>query len=163
VREIDVRNIFKDEVIDVKTCRAAVLMLLAVGLAVPCFAHHMAVVVSKQNAVTTMTSVQLSKIFRTETKKWPDGKFITLVLHRSSAGEAVTLQRLNKMSGQQWQAWITEHKDSLKLVDSDDEVLTFVETTPGAVGLVDVRSVNDRVTIIRVDGKVPMEDGYLPH
>jgi len=51
----------------------------------------------------------------------------------------------------------------VKLVDSDDEVLTYVQSTPGAVGLVDVRSVTDRVNIIRVDGKVPMEDGYLPH
>ena len=146
-----------------KTCRSAILLLLALGFAAPCFAHHMAVVVSKQNAVTTMTSAQLSKIFRSETKKWPDGKFITLVLHRSSVGEAVTLQRLNKMSAQQWHAWIADHQDSFKLVDSDDEVLTYVESTPGAVGLVDVRSVNDRVTIVRVDGKVPMEDGYLPH
>jgi hypothetical protein len=107
--------------------------------------------------------VQLSRIFRSETKKWPDGKSIMVVLHRGSAGEAVTLQRLNKMSAQQWHAWMDEHQDSFKIVDSDDEVLTLVESVPGAVGLVDVRSVNDRVTIVRVDGKVPMEDGYLPH
>jgi len=147
----------------VKTCRSAVILLLAIGLAAPCFAHHMAVVVSKQNGVTTMTAAQLSRIFRAETKKWPDGRSITVVLHRSSRGETITLQRLNKMSSEQWQAWVADHKDSLKLVDSDEEVLSYVETTPGAVGLVDVRSVNDRVTIIRVDGKVPMEEGYLPH
>ena len=146
-----------------KTCRSAVILLLAIGLAAPCFAHHMAVVVSKQNGVTTMTAAQLSRIFRAETKKWPDGRSITVVLHRSSRGETITLQRLNKMSSEQWQAWVADHKDSLKLVDSDEEVLSYVETTPGAVGLVDVRSVNDRVTIIRVDGKVPMEEGYLPH
>jgi hypothetical protein len=67
------------------------------------------------------------------------------------------------MSAQQWHNWINAHKDSLTLVDSDDDVLNYVENTPGAVGLVDVRSVNDHVTIIRVDGKVPMEEGYLPH
>ena len=83
-----------------KNCRSVVLLLLVSGFAAPCFAHHMAVVVSKQNALTAMTSVQLSKIFRSETKKWPDGKSILLVLHRGSAGEAVTLQRLNKMSAQ---------------------------------------------------------------
>jgi len=31
------------------------------------------------------------------------------------------------------------------------------------VGLVDVRSINDQVNVVRVDGKLPMEDGYLPH
>jgi phosphate transport system substrate-binding protein len=147
----------------VKICRSAVILVIALGLAAPCFAHHMAVVVSKQNVVANMTSLQLSKIFRGETKKWPDGKSITVVLHRASAGESITLQRLNRMSAQQWQAWITDHKDLVKLVDSDDEVLAFVESKPGAIGLVDVRSVNNRVTIVRVDGKVPMEDGYLSH
>ena len=143
--------------------RNAAVALLAIMSAVPCFAHHMAVVVSKQNGVTALSSAQLSRIFLVETKKWVDGKSIQVVLHRASNGEAITLQRLNKMSGQQWRNWIAGHKTSLTLVDSDEEVLNFVENTPGAVGLVDVRSVNDHVNIVRVDGKVPMEEGYLPH
>ena len=110
-----------------------------------------------------MTAAHLGKVFRAEIRKWPNGKDIVVVLHRASAGETITLQRLNKMSAQQWQAWVAEHKNSVKLVDSDQDVLAIVESTPGAVGLVDVRSVNDRVTVIRVDERVPMEDGYLPH
>ena len=146
-----------------KSLRSVVFVFLALGSAAQCFAHHMAVVASKQNNVANLTSVQLGKIFRAETKKWADGKPILIVLHRASAGESVTLQHLNKMSAQQWQAWVTEHKEVVQVVDSDDEVLTYVQSTPGAIGLVDVRSVTDRVKIVRVDGKVPMEDGYLPH
>ncbi len=145
-----------------KTSRLSIL-LVALFSAAPCFAHHMAVVVSKQNGVTNMTAAHLGKVFRAEIRKWPNGKDVVLVLHRASAGEAITLQRLNKMSAQQWQSWVAEHKDSVKLVDSDQNVLSFIESTPGAIGMVDVRSVNDRLTIIRVDGRVPMEDGYLPH
>ena len=85
-----------------KIVRSTILLALALGSAAPCFAHHMAVVVSKQNAVSAMTSAQLSKILLAETKSWPDGKAINVVLHRASAGEGVTLQRLNKMSAQQW-------------------------------------------------------------
>jgi len=147
----------------VTNSRSAAVVLFAITSVAPCFAHHMAVVVSKQNGVTALSSVQLSKIFRAETKKWPDGSSIQLVLHRASTGEAVTLQRLNKMSAQQWHNWVAEHKDSLVLVDSDQEVLNYVQSAPAAVGLIDVRSVNDRVNIVRVDGKVPMEDGYLSH
>jgi len=139
------------------------VVLLALASTVPCFAHHMAVVVSKQNAVSNMPAAHLGKIFRAEVKKWPDGKVITLVLHRDSAGETLTLQHLNKMTPQQWHAWVAEHKDTVKILDSDDEVLTYVESTPGAIGLVDVRTVTNRVNIVRVDGKVPMEEGYLPH
>jgi len=143
--------------------RFALTMISALLLATPCFAHHMAVVVSKENSVDNIPSAQLGKVFRAETKKWPDGKFVVLVFHRASPGEMVTLQHLNKMSAAQLQAWTTEHRDSLKFVDSDQDVLAIVESTPGAVGLVDVRSVNDHVKIVHVDGKLPMEDGYLPH
>jgi ABC-type phosphate transport system substrate-binding protein len=143
--------------------RNLAIVLLAFLSVAPCFAHHMAVVVSKQNGVSALSSAQLSRTFLLETRKWPDGRSIQLVLHRASNGEAITLQRLNKMSAPQWHNWIAEHKASLTLVDSDEDVLSYVEKTPGAVGLVDVRSVNDHVNIVRVDGKVPMEEGYLPH
>lgn len=143
--------------------RFAIILISALLLATPCFAHHMAVVVSKETAVDNITSAQLGKIFRGETKKWSDGRFVVLVFHHASPGETITLQHLNKMTSLQLQAWTTEHHDSLKFVDSDQDVLNAVETTPGAIGLVDVRSVTDGVKIVRVDGKVPMEDGYLPH
>jgi ABC-type phosphate transport system substrate-binding protein len=148
---------------NVTRSRNAAVVLFAIMSVAPCFAHHMAVVVSKQNGVNALSSAQLSRIFRAETRKWADGRSIQLVLHRASNGEAITLQRLNKMSAQQWHDWMAAHKDSLTLVDSDEDVLNYVENTPGAVGLVDVRSVNDHVNIVRVDGKVPMEEGYLPH
>lgn len=143
--------------------RTTVVLLFAVISTAPCFAHHMAVVVSKQTNVSAVTSPQLGKIFRADTRKWPDGTAIQVVLHRSSNGEAVSLQHLNKMTAQRWQNWIAEHKDLLTLVDCDSDVLDYVAKTPGAVGLVDVRSVNDHVKVVRVDGKVPMEEGYLPH
>ncbi len=147
----------------VKVSYSVALAAFALLAAAPCFAHHMAVVVSKQNQVEALTSQQLSKIFRAETKKWPDGKDVQLVFHRSSPGENMTLGRLNKMNSRQWQSWLAEHKNTVQIVDSDDDVLKYVESTPGAIGLVDVRSVTGGVRVVRVDGKVPMEDGYLPH
>lgn len=146
-----------------KKLRPTFLPLLIAVFAVPCFGHHMAVVVAGNNDAANLSSAQLGKIFRAETKKWPDGREVVVILHRSSPGEAITLQHLNKMTAAQFQAWSKEHRDQLKFVDSDQEMLTVVETTPGAVGLVDVRAVNDKVKVLHVDGKLPMEDGYLPH
>jgi ABC-type phosphate transport system substrate-binding protein len=150
-------------VLIVKTRRFAMPILFAVLLSTPCFSHHMAFVVSKQNPARALTSVQLGSIFRAETKKWPAGNLIILVLHRASAGESITLQRLNKMSARQWQSWISEHKDSVRIVDSDRDVLNFVESVPGAVGLVEVRSLTGRVQVVRIDGKMPMQEGYVSH
>ena len=143
--------------------RVAVLGVFLVAFLTPCFAHHMAVVVDKENNVGNVTAAHLTRIFRSEVKKWPDGKTIILVLHRDSVGETETLERLNKMTDAEWKALIAAHKDSIQTVDSDADVLRVVQSTPGAIGLVDVRSVDSTINVIRVDGKLPMESGYLPH
>jgi ABC-type phosphate transport system substrate-binding protein len=143
--------------------RIAVLLAFLLTFLTPCFAHHMAVVVNKENNVANVTSVHLAKIFRSELKKWPDGKAVVLVLHNDSAGETETLQRLIRMSADELKSLIASHKDSIITVDSDADVLKTVQSTPGAVGFVDVRSVDNSINVVRVDGKLPMESGYLPH
>ena len=147
----------------VRPKRSSIAFLFVVLAAAPALAHHMAVVMAKQSSVSDLSSAELSKIFRAEVRKWPDGKPITLVLHRASPGEAVTLEHLNRMSAAEWQAWMAEHKQAIKLVGSDEDVLFYVERVPGAIGLVEVRSVNSEVRLIHIDGKLPMEDGYLSH
>jgi ABC-type phosphate transport system substrate-binding protein len=143
--------------------RLAVLLAFLLTFLTPCFAHHMAVVVNRDNNVGNVTSVHLSRIFRAEVKKWPDGKSVVLVLHKDSAGEAETLQRLIQMNDGDWKALIAAHKDVIVMADSDADVLKIVQTTPGAIGFVDVRSVDNTINVVRVDGKLPMESGYLPH
>ncbi len=143
--------------------RIAVLAAFVLTVLTPCFAHHMAVVVNKDNNVENVTAAHLSRIFRSEIKKWPDGKAVVLVLHKDSAGETETLQRLNKMNADELKALIAAHKESIVIADSDAEVLKIVQSTPGAIGFVDVRSVDNTINVVRVDGKLPMESGYLPH
>jgi ABC-type phosphate transport system substrate-binding protein len=123
----------------------------------------MAVVVNKDNNVGNVTAVHLGKTCRSEIKKWPDGKAVVLVFHKDSAGETETLERLIKMSAGELKVLIAAHKDSIQMADSDADVLKIVQSTPGAVGFVDVRSVDDTIHVVRVDGKLPMESGYLPH
>jgi len=148
--------------VPMKFQRLAALLAFLLTSLTPCFAHHMAVVVNKENTVENVTAVHLAKILREEIKKWPDGRSVILVLHKDSAGEAETLERLIKMSAGELKALIAAHKD-IVVVDSDAEVLKIVQTTPGAIGFVDVRSVDNTINVVRVDGKLPMESGYLPH
>ncbi len=129
----------------------------------PCLAHHTAVVVNKDNAIENVTSAHLARIIRGEVKKWPDGKNIVLVLHKDSAGEDETLERLNRMSAGEWKAFVNAHKESVMFVDTDADVLKIVQAEPGAVGLIEVHSIDNSVNVVHVDGKLPMEFGYLPH
>ena len=140
----------------------SVLLFLLLSF-VPSYAHHLAVVVAKGTDIDGMTTANLAKIFTAETKRWPDGKAVVVVLHRQSVAQQEILERLGKMTGTELNACFAAHKDSILLVDSDAELLKLVQTTPGAIGLVDVRSINDKVKVVKVDGKLPLEDGYLPH
>jgi ABC-type phosphate transport system substrate-binding protein len=144
--------------------RSTVYLLASLCLCLtPCFAHHTAVVVNKDNPVENVSSAHLARIVRGEIKKWPDGKNIVLVLHKDSAGEAETLQRLNKMSSDGWKNFVAVHKDSVLFVDTDADVLKAVQAEPGALGLIEVHSIDNTVNVVHVDGKLPMEFGYLPH
>lgn len=129
----------------------------------PCLAHHMAVVVNKDNAVQNVTSAHLAKVFKGEVKKWPDGRDVVLVLHSASPSEIVTLEHLNKTTEAEVRSLLVLHKDSIRTVSSDADVIDAVASTPGAIGFVEERSITDRVAVVRVDGKLPMEEGYLPH
>jgi ABC-type phosphate transport system substrate-binding protein len=129
----------------------------------PCFAHHMAVVVNKDNKVQNVTSAHLSKIFKGEVKKWPDGRSVVLVLHNSSPDELTTLKHLNKMTEAEVKSLLALHKESIQRVGSDADVIDAVASTSGAIGFVEERSITDRVSVVKVDGKLPMESGYLPH
>jgi len=132
-------------------------------LATPCLAHHMAIVTDKDNKVQNISSAQLAKIFKGEVKKWSDGRNVVVVLHNSSPDEVSTLSRLTKMSSTEIKTMIADHKDFMRTVGSDADVINAVAATPGGIGMVEEHSINDRVSVIKVDGKLPLEAGYLPH
>ena len=55
------------------------------------------------------------------------------------------------------------HRESILFVDTDADVLKAIQLEPGAIGLIEVHSIDNSVSVVRVDGKLPMELGYLPH
>jgi len=146
-----------------KNYRFVLLGALLMSSAAPCLAHHMAVVVNKNNKIQNVSSAHLSKMFKLETRKWPTGEDVVLVLHKSSEDEVNTLARLNKMTAAEVRSFLAGHRDSIRIADSDADVIELVAATPGAIGFVAERSINDRVSVVRVDGKLPLEAGYLPH
>jgi hypothetical protein len=96
-----------------KCSRICCLFAFIMFSLLPCFAHHMAVVVNKDNNVGDLSSVHLAKIVRLEVKKWHDGKDVVLVFHKDSAEEMSTLERLSKMSGNELKSFIAAHPESI--------------------------------------------------
>jgi len=124
----------------------------------------MAVVVDKGNGAGNLASADLAKILQTSSKNWPDGRKVTIVLRDLSSAETESaLQKLFKLSTEELKTFFATHKSSIVTVHSDAELLKIVESTPGALGLVDVYSITSRVNVVKVDGKLPLEQGYLLH
>jgi ABC-type phosphate transport system substrate-binding protein len=141
--------------------RIATLLAFVLMLLTPCFAQPMAVVINKENKVDDIMGEYLGKIFRSEVKKWPNRSDIILVLHAHSAAEKKMLEHLTNTDESLWEALVAAHKDTIKMAASDAKVIKIVRSTPGAIGLVNVRSVNKTVNVVRVDHKLPQDAGYL--
>lgn len=109
-----------------------------------------------------MSATDLTKVFKFDSHKWPDGRPVILVLRDPSTPEMQTaIQKLYHMQPDEFKALLAAHQSGVIIVRSEDELLKSVESIPGAVGLVDVYSINGRVNVLKVDGKLPLEQGYF--
>jgi ABC-type phosphate transport system substrate-binding protein len=145
------------------------LCLTLVLCAAPlCLARDLAIVVNKSNATSNVTAAELEKLLKTTVPSWPDGKRVKIFLTdpnsgQSSANDKMILQRAYKMKPEEIKSFADAHKADIQVVGSDEIVLTMVDNNPGAIGIVNVYSINSRVKVLKVDEKLPMEQGYLLH
>jgi hypothetical protein len=144
-----------------KALRLFAIIALAACLGASCEAKHLAVIVEKNNSVASLSSADLLKVFKFDRAKWPDGKNIVLVLRDPSTPEMQTaINSLYHMQPAEFKSLLASHTKAVIMVTSEDEMLKAVAAIPGAVGLVDVYSITERVKVVRVDGKLPLEQGY---
>jgi hypothetical protein len=142
--------------------RIWVLLVLIAGLAASCEARQLAVIVDKTNNTVGLSTVDLTKVFKFDSHKWPDGRPVILVLRDPSTPEMKTaIEKLYHMQVEEFKSRLAAHSSGVIIVRSEDELLKSVEAIPGAVGLVDVYSINGRVNVLKVDGKLPLEQGYF--
>lgn len=125
---------------------------------------NMAVIASSSSKLTDIPLADLVKFCKGTTKAWPDGKSFLIILKNPDAPEMhVPLQRLFGGSPSEAKASIAKLNEThvvVKVVDTDDDLLHAVDSTPGAIGVVDVYSINSSVKVLRVDGKLPFDVGY---
>ncbi len=137
-------------------------MLWIASLTCAVEAKQLVIVVDKANTITNLTASELVKIFNAHSRTWPDGTPITVVMRDPSSAEMqLVLRKLLSMTPEEAHAFIQAHRPAIMVADSDDAVLRFVSTTPGAIGVVDLYSLTQGVNVLKIDGKLPVEQGYL--
>jgi ABC-type phosphate transport system substrate-binding protein len=129
-----------------------------------CFARDLAIVVNKSNSTSTISAADLEKLLKLGVPSWPDGKKVKIFLTDPGSAESrTTLQRAYKITPAEIKALADAHKADIQIVTSDDIVLTMIDNHPGGIGVVNVYSINSQVKVLKIDGKLPMEPGYLLH
>jgi ABC-type phosphate transport system substrate-binding protein len=138
------------------------LVLFVAGLSFAAQAKQLALVSDTANSTANVSAVDLVKIFTAHNRVWPDGKTIKIVMRDpSSADMQLVLRKLLNMTSEQAHTFVQTHREAIVIANSDDAVLRFVSTTPGALGVVDLYSLTKNVHVMKIDGKLPVEQGYL--
>lgn len=133
-------------------------------------AKDVAVIANKANGTTGVTMPELIKVCKGQSSRWPDGKPVTFITRNPASPEMkMVIEKVYGMSKEEVATTIaaanhgrTNHP-AILVVDSDEDVVNKVQSIPGAIGLVDVYSINGGVTVMRLGGKLPLEPGYALH
>lgn len=125
-------------------------------------AKQLAVVTDTANTTANLTTAELIKLFTAQTHSWADGKQVTIVLRDPTSSDMeLVLRKILNMTPVQARAFIQAHKSAVVVADSDDAVLRFVSSNRGAIGIIDLYSLTKDVSVVKIDGKLPVEQGYL--
>jgi len=146
------------------------LALIVVGGTTLAAARDMALISNKSNHVESVSVAELTKICKGQSQRWPDGKPITFITRDPASPEMkLVLEKIYSLPKEEVAALIANanhnrvNHPAIMVVDSDEALVKKVETTPGAVGLVDVYAITGSVTVLRVGDKLPLQPGYLLH
>ncbi len=133
-------------------------------------ARDLALVSNKSNALNAISTPDLVKVCKAQTNRWPDGKPVTFIMRAPSAPEMkMFLEKVYELPDSQVRELITTanhgraNHPAILVVDSDEDLVNKVASIPGALGVVDVYAINSSVAVVKVNGKLPLEPGYLLH
>jgi ABC-type phosphate transport system substrate-binding protein len=145
-------------------------ILLTLGWLNTAQAKDLALISNKANSVEEVAMPELIKICKGQMNKWTDGKPVTLVIRDPASPEMrIVLEKVYVASKDDVAALIAGanhnrvNHPAIIVVESDEAVVKKVESTPGAVGLVDVYAITGGVTVLKLGGKLPLEPGYALH
>jgi ABC-type phosphate transport system substrate-binding protein len=150
--------------------RVLAIFFLLLGWTALAQGKDLALISNKSNEVVAITLPELVKVCKGQVSRWPDGKPVSFITRDPAAPEMrLLLEKIYGTSKDEVKATIASANHSranhpaIVVVDSDEAVVKKVESTPGAVGLVDVYSISGAVTVLKVGGKLPLEPGYPLH
>ena len=152
--------------------RAGALLVLglALGLATPATVsaqEAVAIVAHPGVVVDDLSFAELRSIFLAEQQFWPDRSRITLLVRAPQARERdVVLNEIYQMDEDRYRRyWIAkmfraEVPSGPKIVFSSEMTRDLVTVIPGSIAFMPASEVGPSLKVIRIDGRLPSDDGY---
>jgi phosphate transport system substrate-binding protein len=126
-----------------------------------------AVVVNPSVAVDNLSIAELRRILLGDREFWSAGARVTLLIRAPIARErdAVVRDVCQMTEAQFRQHWIgkvfrADTPSGPKIVYSTEMAIDQVSRTPGAITFVQVPVTNKAVKVLRIDGRLPGQQGY---
>ena len=152
---------------------AVAIAVLGSGMAAaPAFgqdeaAAPIAIVVHPDTDISDLPLAQLRKIFLADELYWPDRSRIVLLVRAPAAYERTfVLDQIYEMSEDDFRSyWIkkmfrAEVPSGPRVVFSNNMAIGLVTAIPGSIAFMRASDVTPDVKVVRIDGKLPSEDGY---
>ncbi len=157
--------------------RSTLLLLLlwaAVSASLPLAAQQaagdVAVIVHRDVPIDNLTVSELRRVLLGDREFWPASVRITLLIRAPIARERdVVLKNLCQMTEAQFrQHWIGKvfRADTAlapKIVYSNEMAVDLVNRIPGAITFIDASQVNRNLKVVKIDGHLPGDKGYVLH
>lgn len=149
---------------------ALFLLLLILSPFLPAAAggEEIAVIVNRENPIDEVSYDQLVKIFKQEKQHWNDGRPIYLIMQEAGSPEKEqVLEKVFRMDQEELKKfWLTrifrgEIPSFPKTLGSNAAVRRFVGQVAVAIGFIDASMADQSVKVLRIEGKLPGERGYL--
>jgi ABC-type phosphate transport system substrate-binding protein len=148
------------------------LIAVAVAVPLPAFSQDaenrpIAIVVHPDTDISNLTLDELRDIFLAERLYWPDNSRIVLLVRAPAAYERTfVLDRIYRMSEADFRSyWIkkmfrAEISSGPRVVFSNNMAIGLVTAIPGSIAFMLASDVTPDVKVVRIDGKLPSEEGY---
>jgi len=130
---------------------------------------NIAVIVNKLNPVSDISYNELKQILEARKQYWDNGKKIMLIFKPVASNETRTLiDKVYKIKYEDfdkywfWKMYKNEIMEFPKILNSSGTINILVSEMSGAIAFIGVNDVSKRgnIKILKINGKMPDEDGY---
>jgi hypothetical protein len=151
--------------------RVLLAMAMLIGSGRAASAPSFAVIVHQSNPTKNMRVADLRAFFAGMNGKWPHGSKVVLVERDAgSAAFQFLMHNVLNMSAAEYKRRLAsiefagEAPVNVKVLNSEEAACKFVFSVPGSLALIETNSLRatacSGVQIVRIDGKLPGEEGY---